>query len=186
MGKFFLLSFLLLLPQISLADFGRLAYVKTKSDTLCYGEIITARDSFIVLSKIPFADDRQIFRQFDSLLLVRCNEIDYVKILERPANFSQRIKFSTIGALIGGGLVAAQYKQNSKINSSDWLLVPLSIALGYLLGAYFDISNYKDKIIVFPECSNKFYSVFSEHSRYKNAEPKSFTRKLTQLIENKN
>lgn len=180
MGKFVLSLILLFLPQLIFADFGRLAFIRTTSDSLYYGEIIAARDSVIVLSSTPFAEDRQIYRQLDSLIIVRCNEIDYAKILERPASFSQRIKFSTFVALIGGGLLAARYEQ---ITATDWLILPLSVALGYLLGAYFDISNYKNEEIIYPDCSNKFYAVFSEHSRYKNAEPKSFARKLNQMIE---
>ncbi|MCX8055178.1 MAG: hypothetical protein N3A67_05875 [Ignavibacteria bacterium] len=186
MRKIFLLILVFLLPQISFADFGRLAYVKTKFDSLYYGELIAVRDSLLVLATTPFADNRELSRKFDSLLILRCNQIDYVKLLEQPAKFTERIKFSAIGALLGGGLLAAQYKQNNKITTTDWLIFPLSVALGYLLGAYFDISNYKQEILIFPECSNRFYSTFSEHSRFKNSEPKSFARKLNQFIERNN
>ncbi len=186
MQKIFLLILVFLLPQISFADFGRLAYIKTKCDSLYYGEIIAARDSLLVLSTNPFADNRQISDKFDSLLILRCNQIDYVKLLEQPAKFTKRIKFSTIGALLGGGLLAAQYKQNNKITTADWLIFPLSVAIGYLLGAYFDISNYKQETLIYPKCSNRFYQTLSEHSRFKQSEPKSFARKLNQLIERNN
>lgn len=164
--------------------YGRIAYINLKSGKTVYCEIITVRDNLIVVSNQIHNDDDELAKNMESLLLINCEEIDFLKLTEQLAPYSNRIKFSTIGGLLGGLYTANEYRKDNKL-TTNLLFFPLGAFLGYLFGAYLDISHYREESVLFPDCEN-FKAEIIEHCRYKQNEPARFARRLNKVISAKN
>lgn len=178
----FIFLILIFLQSYSFANYGRISYIYLKSKELIYCELLTVRDSLLVVSKNISLDDREIIRQMDSLCIIECNQIDFIKLVEQKAPYRNRLLFSLIGLGAGIGFSFAEYERNNSFRATSYISIPLGLIAGYLFGAYFDVSNYKAEEIIFPDCQKDFKSKLLLHCRYTQAEPPRFKSRLNKIL----
>ncbi len=178
----FIIVTLTFIHSNTFANSGRIAYIILKSKELLYCELLTVRDSLLIVSTNFFLDDREIISQTDSLYILKCNQIDFIKLTEQKAPLRNRWLFALIGLGAGAGVAITDYERNNSLKATSYLALPIGLILGYLVGAYFDVPNYKPEEIIFPVCNVNLEKMLIQHCRYATAEPPRFKSRLNKIL----
>jgi len=161
--------------------FGRLAFILTKSSNQYYGEIITIRDTLLLLSTISVQSNSELLENIDSLVIIQLSNIEYVKLAEIV--HKQAWKSGLIGGLLGSCYSAISYfsKEKEKRNLLQSSIgIPIGFLVGYFWGLSVDVRKSAPIEIYFPDEKGLYDLIYD--SRFSKGEPIHIQRAIDYQI----
>lgn len=155
------------------------AYIMIKPDKLITGEIITVRDSIVIVAEFDAFSENYMLNNLDSLILLNCKTIDYIKINEPVKTTENRTNFAYFGGIAGAGFYASKQIGSEKFKPVDLLAIPIGIVAGYLFGLMLDAMKQFPETVIYPDCSDENRQTILNYSRYSKGEP----RKIREAID---
>ncbi len=160
---------------------GRSAFVSTKSSMLYYGEILTIRDSLILLSPITNLSNTELLKNIDSIIIIEQGSIEYMKL--QAIVHKQAWKSGLVGGLLGACYTAISYfskdkEQRNLLKSSAG--IPIGFLAAYFWGLSLDVRKSAPVEVFFP--AEVGLLPLLDESRFKNGEPIEFHRAFDKII----
>lgn len=161
---------------------GRMAYFHVKPFKQYYGEILSVRDSFLVISPVYYATNALLLRNIDSISILPLKKIQYINLQAvRP---HQAWRTGVIGGVAGLGYGLINYLTSNKSNANtnrSLFSIPIGFALGYLIGIMVDAGNSMPDEVFIPTDSTGL-TPLKISARFKNGEPAEFGRAIDSKI----
>lgn len=162
---------------------GRFSYIHVKPFLQYSGELLTIRDSFLIVHPYTNLTNKMILKHIDSIQLLPLKRIQYVKLVEEKSN--NYWKAALIGTGIGGGYALINYfskpESERKNFKTHYYSLPIGLAVGYFFGLFQDNRAYKPEYIFYPE--EKGFAPLKSQTRFSEGEPSDIKQAIDKKIE---